>query len=282
MSMAAVHVQLFTAGPGLCLQAAAESEMLTEVQWRVAALEALHAFVLGPCTRCAPMQAATLTATCASLLQPTLDAVCAAPALQVNMPDCSICQGSRGMAKAPATCVSCCCTFSVMVKCADTISMAVACWSPSTTWQHSVGQCVLNLGTLCSRGQWEVNRRSSGCLPVHQKNGPKAVCRCFPHHGMPFLQDPWRSGSGPNSPFAGAAALLQLRLLQAYLLLPKAGAFAPEHASLLRLCASALKGTSAPSGTTHTHFTTCSLGGSCAMQSAQCLACFGLSPQSVG
>ncbi|KAL0055345.1 hypothetical protein WJX82_010851 [Trebouxia sp. C0006] len=122
--------------------AAAESEMLTEVQWRVAALEALHAFVLGPCTRCAPMQAATLTATCASLLQPTLDAVCAAPA----------------------------------------------------------------------------------------------------------LQDPWRSGSGPNSPFAGAAALLQLRLLQAYLLLPKAGAFAPEHASLLRLCASALKGTSAPSG----------------------------------
>ncbi|KAA6419849.1 MAG: hypothetical protein FRX49_10212, partial [Trebouxia sp. A1-2] len=62
--------------------AAAESEMLTEMQWRVAALEALHAFVLGPCTRCGPLQAATLTATCASLLQPTLDAVCAAPALQ--------------------------------------------------------------------------------------------------------------------------------------------------------------------------------------------------------
>lgn len=64
------------------------------------------------------------------------------------------------------------------------------------------------------------------------------------------VQDPWRSGSGANSPFAGAAGLLQLRLLQAYLLLPKAGAFAPEHASLLRLCASALKGTSAPSGMT--------------------------------
>lgn len=62
------------------------------------------------------------------------------------------------------------------------------------------------------------------------------------------LQDPWRSGSGPNSAFAGAAGLLQLRLLQAYLLLPKAAAFAPEHASILRLCASALKGTSAPSG----------------------------------
>ena len=65
------------------MQAAAESEMLTELQWRVAALEALHAFVLGPCARCAPLQAATLTATCASLLQPTLDAACAAPALQV-------------------------------------------------------------------------------------------------------------------------------------------------------------------------------------------------------
>ena len=62
------------------------------------------------------------------------------------------------------------------------------------------------------------------------------------------LQDPWRSGSGPNSTFAGAAGLLQLRLLQAYLLLPKAAAFAPEHASILRMCASALKGTSAPSG----------------------------------
>ena len=62
------------------------------------------------------------------------------------------------------------------------------------------------------------------------------------------MQDPWRAGSGPNSAFAGAAGLLQLRLLQAYLLLPKAAAFAPEHASILRLCAMALKGTSAASG----------------------------------
>lgn len=68
----------------MALQAAAEGEMLTEVQWRVSALEALHAFVLGPCTRCGPLQSATLMATCASLLQPTLDAVCAAPALQVS------------------------------------------------------------------------------------------------------------------------------------------------------------------------------------------------------
>ena len=73
-------------------------------------------------------------------------------------------------------------------------------------------------------------------------------------HGS-CLQDPWRSGSGPNSAFAGAAGLLQLRLLQAYLLLPKAAAFAPEHASLLRLCAAALKGTSAPSGQPSRSFT---------------------------
>ena len=76
----------------MTLQAAAEGEMLTEVQWRVAALEALHAFVLGPCTRCGPLQSATLMATCASLLQPTLDAVCAAPALQVLFHCTCICQ----------------------------------------------------------------------------------------------------------------------------------------------------------------------------------------------
>ena len=161
--MATTHVQLLTAG--LCLQAAAESEMLTEVQWRVAALEALHAFVLGPCTRCAPMQAATLTATCASLLQPTLDAVCAAPALQVIMTDCSMCQGSCCMHVAPGTCLSCCCTFSCHAcwensmrhgrVCRYSMSMAVACWSPGTTWKHSVGQCAVKFGTLCSRGQWE-------------------------------------------------------------------------------------------------------------------------------
>lgn len=65
---------------------------------------------------------------------------------------------------------------------------------------------------------------------------------------MPRVQDPWRCSSGPGSTFAGAAALLQLRLLQTYLLLPNAAAYAPEHATLLRLCAYALKGPSAPSG----------------------------------
>ena len=79
------------------VQAAAESDMLTELQWRVAALESLHAFVAGPCTRCAPLQAATLTATCASLLQPTLDAICAAPALQVPSSTLPIISCSRRM-----------------------------------------------------------------------------------------------------------------------------------------------------------------------------------------
>lgn len=64
------------------------------------------------------------------------------------------------------------------------------------------------------------------------------------------VQDPWRSSSGPGSTFAGAAALLQLCLLQTYLLLPSATAYAPEHATLLRLCASALKGPSTSSGWT--------------------------------
>ena len=65
---------------------------------------------------------------------------------------------------------------------------------------------------------------------------------------MPRMQDPWRCSSGPGSTFAGAAALLQVRLLQTYLLLPSAAAYSPEHATLLRLCAYALKGPSAPSG----------------------------------
>ena len=65
------------------MQAAAESDLLTELQWRVAAVEALQAFVVGPCARAGAVPAASLAATCASLLQPTLDAICAAPALQV-------------------------------------------------------------------------------------------------------------------------------------------------------------------------------------------------------
>ena len=65
------------------MQAAAESDLLTELQWRIAALEALQAFVVGPCARATALQAASLAASCASLLQPTLDAICAAPALQV-------------------------------------------------------------------------------------------------------------------------------------------------------------------------------------------------------
>lgn len=62
--------------------------MLTELQWRGAALEALQAFLLGSCARAAPLQAASLAASCASLLQPTLDAICAAPALQVLHHNC--------------------------------------------------------------------------------------------------------------------------------------------------------------------------------------------------
>ena len=58
------------------------------------------------------------------------------------------------------------------------------------------------------------------------------------------MQDPSRSRSGPSSPFAGAAGVLQLRLLEVYLELPNANAFAPEHEVLSKLCARSLRGSS--------------------------------------
>lgn len=67
-----------------CMQTAAENDLASELHWRIAALEALHAFVVGPCSQASPSQAATLISASAALLQPTLDAICASPALQVN------------------------------------------------------------------------------------------------------------------------------------------------------------------------------------------------------
>ena len=59
-----------------------------------------------------------------------------------------------------------------------------------------------------------------------------------------LMQDPSRSGAGPSSLFAGAAGVLQLRLLEVYLQLPNANAFAPEHEILSKLCARSLRGSS--------------------------------------
>lgn len=66
------------------MQTAAESDLASELPWRIAALEALHAFVVGPLSQATPVQSAALTASCASLLQPTLDAITTSPALQVS------------------------------------------------------------------------------------------------------------------------------------------------------------------------------------------------------
>ena len=55
------------------------------------------------------------------------------------------------------------------------------------------------------------------------------------------IQDPGKGKGGPNIMFAAAAALLQLRLLEAYLALPDASAYTMEHAAVSKLCARALR-----------------------------------------
>ena len=65
------------------MQTAAENDLASELHWRIAALEALHAFVVGPCSQASSSHSSTLTSASAALLQPTLDAICPSPALQV-------------------------------------------------------------------------------------------------------------------------------------------------------------------------------------------------------
>lgn len=56
------------------------------------------------------------------------------------------------------------------------------------------------------------------------------------------VQDPQRA----KGMLGGAAALFQLRLLDAYLAVPNAAAFASEHQALIRLCSRAFRGSTAP------------------------------------
>jgi hypothetical protein len=49
------------------------------------------------------------------------------------------------------------------------------------------------------------------------------------------LQEPARGKGGPTGMFAGAAALLQLRLLEVYLALPAPSAYILEHEALTKL-----------------------------------------------
>ena len=50
------------------------------------------------------------------------------------------------------------------------------------------------------------------------------------------MQEPARGKGGPAGMFAGAAALLQLRLLEAYAALPSPAAYEGEQEALTKLC----------------------------------------------
>ncbi len=62
-------------------------------------------------------------------------------------------------------------------------------------------------------------------------------------HGPMLLgsQEPAKGKGGPTGVFAGAAAMLQLRLLDMYLALENAAAFASAHEALSKLCARAIR-----------------------------------------
>ena len=56
------------------------------------------------------------------------------------------------------------------------------------------------------------------------------------------MQEPTRSGkAGDSGAFAGAAAVLQLRLLEVYMALPSAADFAGQHEALSKLCSRSLR-----------------------------------------
>ena len=56
-----------------------------ELWWRCAALEALQAYVMSQLALCSRPEGIKIQKTVTSLLQPTLDAIMAAPILQVGM-----------------------------------------------------------------------------------------------------------------------------------------------------------------------------------------------------
>lgn len=60
---------------------------------------------------------------------------------------------------------------------------------------------------------------------------------------LPSGQEPARTRSAEGGIFGGAAAVLQLRLLEVYLALPSASAFAKYHEALVKLCSRSLRAT---------------------------------------
>lgn len=62
------------------------------------------------------------------------------------------------------------------------------------------------------------------------------------------VQDPSRSRSSASGAFAGAAAMLQLRLLEGYLALPCCAAYGPQHEALTKLCSRSLRSSAFTTG----------------------------------
>ena len=68
------------------------------------------------------------------------------------------------------------------------------------------------------------------------------------------MQDPTKARGSSSGAFAGAAAMLQLRLLECYLALPDFAAFAPQHEALTKLCSRSLRAASTATNTGRRHF----------------------------
>ncbi len=189
------------------LQSGGEAELAMEMWWRAAALDALQAYVVGPLSRAEGQEAARLQRTIALLLAPTLEATCSHAAMQV-------------------------------------------CYSRSTehlaqtACQLFRNELVLTLGMSLSLFLGAVS--ASNCSVILERNeivwwGGLADA------GHDRLQDPTKAKGSSSGMFSGAAAMLQLRLLETYLALPSCAAFAPQHEALTKLCSRSLRGASTAS-----------------------------------
>lgn len=93
------------------------------------------------------------------------------------------------------------------------------------------------------------------------KGNPLCCCGFRPTPGRMLqgsvdipMQEAARGKSGPGPAFVAAAAQLQLRLMEAYLALPDAAAFATEHEALSKLCARAFRSATGAGGTSSSSF----------------------------
>lgn len=64
------------------------------------------------------------------------------------------------------------------------------------------------------------------------------------------MQDPSKSRSSASGAFSAAAAVIQLRLLEAYLALPSCAAYSNQHEALTKLCSRSLRTSAFTTGAT--------------------------------